>query len=71
MLFFCNSTSNRSSYYEHTLKRRNGHNTVTGGACIAVISGLGFKGYSVAIDYLILYPSVISSENLGLIYLEG
>ena len=29
------------------------HNTVTGGACIAVISGLGFKGYSVAIDYLI------------------
>ena len=28
-------------------------NTVTGGACIAVISGLGFKGYSVAIDYLI------------------
>ena len=37
------------------------HNTVTGGACIAVISGLGFKGYSVAIDYLILYPSVISS----------
>lgn len=37
------------------------HNTVTGGACIAVISGLGFRGYSVAIDYLILYPSVISS----------
>jgi len=29
------------------------HNTVTGGACIAVISGLGFKGYSIAIDYLI------------------
>ena len=29
------------------------HNTVTGGACIAVISGLGFKGYSVAIEYLI------------------
>ena len=26
------------------------HNTVTGGACIAVISGLGFKGYSVAIE---------------------
>ena len=28
-------------------------NTITGGACIAVISGLGFKGYSVAIEYLI------------------
>jgi len=29
------------------------HTTITGGACKAVISGLGAEGYSVALRYLI------------------
>ena len=28
------------------------HTTITGGACVAVISGLGADGYSVALDHL-------------------
>ena len=31
------------------------HTTITGGACKAVISGLGTKGYSVALRYLTEY----------------
>ena len=31
------------------------HTTITGGACQAVISGLGTKGYSVALRYLTEY----------------
>lgn len=29
------------------------HTTITGGACVAVISGLGLKGYSVALDHFL------------------
>lgn len=29
------------------------HTTITGGACKAVISGMGLKGYSVALDHLL------------------